>query len=192
MKKISIILLVMVLAYPAYVMSSIYWYSLHSSLQPAQAALVLGAAVWDGRPSPVFEQRIKHAIKLYHAKQVEKLVFTGGVGEGDSLSEAAVAMEYAIKHGVASDAILVEETSRFTSENLRFAADLMAENQIQFVLLVSDPLHMKRAMMIADDVGVKAAPSPTQTSRYKSLRVKLSLLCSEAYYYMGYQLSKWL
>jgi uncharacterized SAM-binding protein YcdF (DUF218 family) len=171
-------------------MSSIYFYSFKSSNEKADAAIVLGAAVWDGNPSPVFEERIKHAIKLYNSGQVNKLVFTGGIGDGDSKSEAAVAKEYAIKHGVSSQAVIVEEQSKFTFENLHFASQQVVVNQIDFVLLVSDPLHMKRSMMIAEDIGMRAAPSPTGTSRYKSYSSKMKMLLSETYYYIGYQIRK--
>ncbi|RPB32257.1 hypothetical protein CYQ91_23865 [Vibrio diabolicus] len=190
MRKISITLFIMMVTYPVYVMSSIYFYSFKSSNEKADAAIVLGAAVWDGNPSPVFEERIKHAIKLYNSKQVNKLVFTGGLGDGDSKSEAVVAKEYAIKHGVSSEAIIVEEQSKFTYENLRFASQKMVVNQIYFVLLVSDPLHMKRSMMIAEDIGMQASPSPTETSRYKSYSSKMKMLLSETYYYIGYQVRK--
>ncbi|CAH0535121.1 hypothetical protein VST7929_02782 [Vibrio stylophorae] len=187
MKKTLCIIFVL-LAYPIYVMFSIYFYSFKSSHETADAAIVLGAAVWHGQPSPVFEQRIKHAIKLYHAKQVSTLIFTGGIGEGDRQSEAAVGRAYAIRHGVPAEAILIEEQSKVTFENLRYAAALMTKNQIQSVLLVSDPLHMKRAMLIAHQVGIHAEPSPTTTSRYQSLRAKGNMLLSETYYYLGLQL----
>lgn len=190
MRKISKILFIMMATYPVYVMSSIYFYSFKSSNEKADAAIVLGAAVWDGNPSPVFEERIKHAIKLYNSGQVNKLVFTGGLGDGDSKSEAAVAKEYAIKHGVSSKVIIVEEQSKFTFENLHFASQQVVVNQIDFVLLVSDPLHMKRSMMIAEDIGMRAAPSPTGTSRYKSYSSKMKMLLSETYYYIGYQIRK--
>ncbi len=190
MRKTSVIFFLMVVLYPVYVMSSIYVYSFHTSNEKADAAIVLGAAVWGGEPSPVFRERINHAIKLYRDKQVDRLVFTGGIGDGDVKSEALVAKEYAIKHGVSSDAIIVEEQSRFTFENLRFASQKMVENQIDSVLLVSDPLHMKRSMMMAEDIGMKVSPSPTETSRYKSYRSKTKMLLSETYYYIGYQIRR--
>lgn len=190
MRKTSVILCLMMVIYPVYVMSSIYVYSFNASSEKADAAIVLGAAVWDGEPSPVFRERINHAIKLYRDKQVDRLVFTGGIGDGDVKSEAVVAKEYAIKHGVSSDAIIVEKQSRFTFENLRFASQKMIENQIDSVLLVSDPLHMKRSMMMAEDIGMKVSPSPTETSRYKSYRSKTKMLLSETYYYIGYQIRR--
>lgn len=187
MRKFSITVLFLLLIYPVYVASSIALYSFESSDEKADAAIVLGAAVWNGQPSPVFEERIRHSITLYHDKQVRTLIFTGGIGDGDIKSEAGVAMEYAIGKGVPRQSILIEDRSKFTIENLTFAAELLPENNIESVLLVSDPLHMKRAMTMADDIGISALPSPTQTSRYKSLTSKMRMLLFETRYLIGYQ-----
>ncbi len=192
MKKVLMTAFIIIFSYPVYVMSSIYLYSFKSSDQNADAAIVLGAAVWDGYPSPVFEERIKHSVKLYHSNRVRQLIFTGSIGEGDTQSEALVAMEYAVNHGVTKSAILLESQSKFTFENLQFAAELMTANPIKTVLLVSDPLHMKRSMMMAKELGIQALPSPTQTSRYKSAHSKIKMLLSESYHYIGYQLRTWL
>src|SRR5512135_2551242 len=69
---------------------------------PADAAIVLGAAAWNGQPSPVFEERVKHAIDLYQAGRIGAIIFTGGVGEGESTAEAIAASRYAIERGISS------------------------------------------------------------------------------------------
>ncbi len=190
MKKIVTLLCVVIIAYPLYVMSSVYLYSFESADAKADAAIVLGAAVWGGDPSPVFEERIKHSIKLHTENQVSTLIFTGGVGDGDTQSEAAVARAYAINQGIPADQILIEDKSTITRENLIFAKELLSLHQVETVLLVSDPLHMKRAMTMAEDIGLYALPSPTTTSRYKSFSSKAKMLLSESYYFIGYQLGK--
>ncbi|GAL02189.1 EpiH/GdmH-related protein [Photobacterium aphoticum] len=152
----------------------------------ADAAIVLGAAVWDGQPSPVFEERINHGIWLYQHHKVKTLIFTGGVGAGDTQSEAQVAKAYAIAHGVPASAILLEGRSKYTRENLRFIQPVIVEAGVQTVLIVSDPLHMKRAMCMATDFGLQAKPSPTPTTRYQSMKAKAKMLWSETKYYLGY------
>ncbi|MFB9933751.1 YdcF family protein [Photobacterium aphoticum] len=152
----------------------------------ADAAIVLGAAVWDGQPSPVFEERINHGIWLYQHHKVKTLIFTGGVGAGDTQSEAQVAKAYAIAHGVPASAILQEGRSKYTRENLRFIQPVIVEAGVQTVLIVSDPLHMKRAMRMATDFGLQAKPSPTPTTRYQSVKAKAKMLWSETKYYLGY------
>lgn len=162
----------------------IYSYSSISSSTSADAAIVLGAAVWDGRPSPVFEERIKYGINLYQSGDVEYLIFTGGIGEGDTTAESEVAQDYAVNNGVPTEKILIETTSHITYENLYEACQLMAAVNIQKALIVSDPLHMKRATRIAKDLGIDAYPSPTLTSRYQTWRSKSGLLAYELFFYI--------
>jgi len=190
MKKVLFSIALLLVVYFLYTMSSIYLYSFKSSPNTRDAAIVLGAAVWDEKPSPVFEERIKHALKLYHAKQVKLLIFTGGVGVDDVISEGLVAKEYAIKHSVPEADILIEDKSTLTFENLKFTSTLLTQQNISSVLLVSDPLHMKRSMTMAEDLGINALPSPTQTSRYQTYHSKSKMLFSETVYLIGYAINR--
>ena len=92
---------------------------------PAHAAIVLGTEIWGDQPSPVFRERINHAVDLYHAGVVSKLIFTGGFGEGEQYAESEVAREYAVARGVAREEIHIETESRTTMQNLRGAADIV-------------------------------------------------------------------
>lgn len=165
-------------------------FSRHSDLRSADAAIVLGAAVFDRVPSPVFEERIRHAVALYRAGRVRLLVMTGGIGDGDGLSEAEAARDWSIAHGVPPSAILVETQSRTTRENLAFVSPLLRENDVERVLLVSDPLHMRRAIALAHRLDVNAAPSPTPSTRYIGWRSWTGFLLSEAYYLTRCRLSR--
>lgn len=153
---------------------------------PADAAIVLGAAVWDGEPSPVFEERIKHAIDLYQQGRVKALIFTGGMGEGERLAESIAASVYAIKHGVTPGDVFCETASHFTHENLLGAKAIVEQQRFDRVLIVSDPLHMRRALTMARDFGLNAYSSPTPTSRYISLASQLDFLWGEVRYYATY------
>lgn len=171
-----------------YVMTQVYQYSLKRDTGPADAAIVLGAAVYGERPSPVFRERINHAIDLYHEGSVQYLIFTGGVGNRDEIAEAEAARNYALRMGVPNDAILIETISTTTAENLVQAKRLVDEHHLGRVLVVSDPLHMKRAVSLARDVGLDAYPSPTPTTRYRSWRSQGSFLLRETYFYAKYTL----
>lgn len=149
---------------------------------PADAAIVLGAAVLDTRPFPVFEERVRHAVALYRAGIVGRLVMTGGRDPGDRLSEAEAARDWAIAHGVPADAILIETRSQTTRANLENSRELLRANGLNRVLLVSDPLHMRRAVAIAQHLGIDAYPSPTSTGRYVGWRLWTGFLMSESYY----------
>ena len=148
----------------------------------ADVALVLGAAVDDDIPSPVFAARLDHAIALYEEGHVAKLMLTGGKSDEDSLSEAAAGREYAIARGVTRADILVEETSRTTRQNIVEARRVMAGEGVKTALLVSDPLHLRRAMQMAQSLGLEAQPSATPHTRYRSWQVKAPFLLREVYF----------
>jgi uncharacterized SAM-binding protein YcdF (DUF218 family) len=164
----------------------VYAYAMVSSEVSADAAIVLGAAVWDGEPSPVFEARINHAINLYQQGRVKVLVFTGGKGLGDQMAESEVAKRYAMRHGVAEQRIYCETTSHITYKNLWGARMIMAREGLRHALLVSDPLHMRRAMRMAEDLGLEVYASPTPTTRYKTWRSKGRFLVRESRLYASY------
>ncbi len=132
--------------------------------QPADAIVVMGAAQYDGRPSPIFAARIDHAIELFHAGLAPVLIVTGGKADGDRTTEAASARDYAIHRGVPAAAILTEDQSRTTLESIRGVAALMAERRLTSAVFVSDPSHMLRVLQLAADAGVTGYGSPTLTS----------------------------
>ena len=95
--------------------------------RPASAIIVMGAAQYDGRPSPVLRARLDHAIGLWHRGLAPRLIVTGGRREGDRTSEAATGRRYAVQHGVPDSAILMESEGRTTAESMRAAAALLTE-----------------------------------------------------------------
>ncbi|HEY8565145.1 MAG TPA: YdcF family protein [Beijerinckiaceae bacterium] len=157
-------------------------YSRHGDDAPADAAIVLGAAVYDDRPSPVFRERIRHAVMLHRAGRVRVLLMTGGRAAGDHLSEGEAAAEWARQQGVPPTALLVEARSRTTRENIANSVPLLKAHQLDRVLIVSDPLHMRRAVAIARALGLNARPSPTPTTRYTGWGSWTGFLLSEAYH----------
>ena len=166
------------------------WDILHFSRQDqarkSDVAVVLGAAAWDRRPSPVLEERINHAIDLYKKGTVRKLLFTGGFGGSAAMAESEVARDYAVEHGVSADDILIEKKSHSTLENLQEARAVVVGEGLKTVILVSDPLQMRRASAMASDLGLEAVCSPTPTSRYRSKDLKLDFLLTEVYKYNVY------
>lgn len=132
--------------------------------RPVHAIVVLGAAQYDGRPSPVFEARLDHAVQLWKSGIAEAFVVTGGKLPGDRTTEAAVAREYALEHGVPASAIFGEDTADNTLTSLRAVSDLLAERGMTSAVFVSDPTHMLRVLRIAEDLGIEAYGSPTTTS----------------------------
>jgi uncharacterized SAM-binding protein YcdF (DUF218 family) len=172
------------------VAADIALYASQSDPLPADAAIVLGAAVADDEPTPVFEERLRHAVVLYRSGQVKRLVMTGGLGPGDVLAESEAARAYAIANGVPPDAILVETASRTTKENLVNVLPLLSTHDLGRVLVVSDPLHMRRALRMATDLGLDAYPSPTPTSRFQSLGTQVPMLLRETWFTFTYLLNR--
>lgn len=134
------------------------------SPRSSSAIVVLGAAQYAGHPSPVLRARLDHAIELWRERLAPRLVLTGGRGEGDTISEAAVGRRYAIRRGVPDSAILIETSGRTTNESMRAVARMVAALPSRDVILVSDPFHMFRLTILARRLGMHPYTSPTHTS----------------------------
>jgi uncharacterized SAM-binding protein YcdF (DUF218 family) len=136
--------------------------------RPADAIVVMGAAQYDGRPSPVFAARLDHGVALFLAGDAPRLVLTGGKAAGDRTTEAAVGRAFAIERGVPPEAIIVEDQSRTTLESVRAVAALLKADGASTALFVSDRPHMLRVLRMAADAGIIAWGSPTRTSPLES------------------------
>lgn len=143
----------------------------------ADVIVVLGAAQYDGRPSPVLKARLDHAVQLYKDGMAPRLLFTGGRRDGDAVSEAVAGQRYSVKHGVPPAAIMLEGNSRTTLASIRGTAQLLNADSAEKsprVILVSDPFHMLRLTVLARLYGLEPVPSPTRTSPI-SARSKVTL-----------------
>lgn len=165
------------------VASYIVWVGERDQAAPADVIIVLGAAAYDARPSPVFAERIRHGIDLYQRGLAKHLIFTGGFGNGARFSESQVAQRYALKHGVPRQAIMIETRSRTTHQNLQQAAVLMKAHGFKRAIVVSDPLHMARALRLAREAGIDALGSSTPTSRFRSFETRKRFLLQEVYFF---------
>ena len=143
---------------------AVYLFSLRDEARAADAIIVLGAAQYDGKPSPVLRARLDHAIELHNAGMAPMLIVTGGVGVGDTVSEAEVSQRYARKAGIPEGKILVEKAGLSTDESMRTVAAMMERRGLQSAVLVSDPFHMLRLRILAARVGIRGYSSPTRTS----------------------------
>ena len=130
----------------------------------SDAIVVLGAAQYWGKPSPVLRARLDHAVQLWRRGMAPRVVLTGGVGVGDTTSEAAVGRKYIMRAGIPDSAILLETTGRTTSESLRSVARMLESRDRRSVILVSDPFHMLRLDILARRYGLMPYTSPTRTS----------------------------
>jgi len=177
-------LLVAVLAWLLCVTAWIVWVGERDQAARADAIIVLGAAAYDAKPSPVFEERIRHGLDLYRQGYAPLLIFTGGYGgTAARFSESQVARRYAIRQGVPDEAILIETASRTTRQNLVEARRLMEQRQLHRVIIVSDPLHMARALRLAHELGIDALASSTPSTRFRSFHTSWKFLAQEIYFF---------
>ncbi|HET7232252.1 MAG TPA: YdcF family protein [Longimicrobium sp.] len=148
----------------ALLLAAIAFYGRRDEARQADAIVVLGAAQYNGHPSPVLEARLDHAIDLYRRGIAKTVIMTGGQAPGDTVSEAVVSRRYAVKAGVPRGAILVETTGMTTRESMAAVGRLMHDRRMGTAVLVSDPFHMLRLKLLAWQVDVKGLTSPTHTS----------------------------
>ena len=149
--------------------------------RPADAIVVLGAAQYNGRPSPVFRARLDHALQLYREGLAPLLVVTGGVGRGDTMSEATVARHYLLNRKVPPDAVISQPQGRSTQASMTAVAGWLQSAHLKRVILVSDPFHMFRLRLEARRTGLEAY-TPTESSPISDNPVlELRYLAAEAF-----------
>ncbi|HEY9517174.1 MAG TPA: YdcF family protein [Gemmatimonadaceae bacterium] len=132
--------------------------------QPADAIVVLGAAQYEGRPSPVLRARLDHALDLWRRDLAPVVIVTGGIGVGDTTSEAMVGRNYLRRNGLPDSAIIMEARGLTTSQSLHAVRAMLDALPGRSVLLVSDPFHMLRLSILARRLGMTPLTSPTRTS----------------------------
>lgn len=145
----------------------------------ADCAIVLGAAAYHSKPSPVLKERINHAILLLRENRVRAIILTGGFGDKAEFAESEVARSYCLENGVSPEQIHIETRSKTTKENISEAKKIMQQQGFTDALIVSDPWHLKRACDIAQHYSVAAAPSATNTSLYTSEKSQFKALWKE-------------
>ncbi len=173
-------------AWLTFVAHDIWQYGKTDQAKASDCIIVLGTAIEGDRPSPVFEQRLRHGIDLYQQNLAKRIIFTGGFGSQQAHSESQVGANYPQENGIPKSAILIEETSRTTQQNLAQARALMEKHQLRSAIIVSDPLHMKRSLMMAKDLKIDAVSSPTPTSMYRTWKTQSGFLLRELYFFHHY------
>jgi uncharacterized SAM-binding protein YcdF (DUF218 family) len=154
-------LLVVVAVWCRWVYFQIENYAHQDQAAPADAIGVLGAAEYDGRPSPVYRARLDHALELYHRGIAPLIITLGGPG-GDAYTEGTVGEEYLIGKGVPEEDIIAETESRNTEESARRIAVIARVNGLHRLVVVSDDTHMFRihAICAAEGLDVLTSPRP--------------------------------
>lgn len=160
---------VLAAAYYGFTLYQVWSAGRHDQARAVDAIVVMGAANYDGRPSPLLQARLDHALELYTAKLARYIVVTGGKQPGDRFTEATASRRYLVKKGVPDTAILAEDTGRSSWQSLQAVSTLLRKRFTKpRVLIVTDPFHSLRCRLIAGEVGLRAYTSPTRTSPWGS------------------------
>ncbi len=130
---------------------------------PRDAALILGAALWDSQPSPALRERLEIALDLYNKGQVQWIICSGGMGGDHEISEAEGMKRYLVERGVSPKDLFLEEKSTNTKENLHYSKKHLHAKGIQNIYLVTHDYHMNRALSLARDTGIVAEPAPVHS-----------------------------
>jgi len=162
-------------------LSAVVIWGARDSASASDAIVVLGAAQYAGRPSPVLRARLDHGVSLWKRGLARWLVLTGGTGTGDTTSEAAVSRRYVLRQGIPDSIILLENEGRTTAASLAAVANILSIRKLNRVILVSDPFHMLRLQILARQYGLQSVTSPTRTSPISARRSEaLGYLLSES------------
>lgn len=152
------------LAYLILTLAQVWWVGRDHGFGRADAIVVMGAAQYDGRPSPQLQARLDHVLLLWNEGAAPVVIVTGGNQPGDRFTEASTSAGYLRERGVPESAILAEDTGRSSWESLKNVADLAEEHGVGSVILVSDPFHSLRIRLMAEELGLRAHTSSTRTS----------------------------
>ena len=130
----------------------------------SDAIVVLGAAQYDGRPSPVLRQRLDHALALYRAGVAPRIVLTGAKQPGDRFTEAFAGYRYLAEHGVPKSDLTIVDDGNSTWDSMTAADRVLSKTGADRITLVSDSYHSRRLQGIASELGMSAGVSPTGSS----------------------------
>lgn len=168
--RISCAVVVAMCVYAAMTFVSILAVGHSDNGESADAVVVMGAAQYDGTPSPLLQSRLQHALDLFKQGRVRVIAVTGGKIPGDRFTEAAASRRWLTDRGVPPSAIIREDVGRSTWESLQSLAPVLQQNNISSVLVSTDHWHMQRCLLSLRDLGVEARPSAASTSPLQGAR----------------------
>ena len=159
-----------------------------SRVERADVIIVLGAAQYNGTPSPVFQGRLDHAVLLFQQHRADRVMVVGGKAPGDSTTEAQAGRDYLVSQGVPAASALAEPVGRTTYESLVGAARYMGQHGMKSAFLVSDPWHNARIKQMASDLGIQGYASATWTSAATSEQTRSTGYVRETLAYLYYRI----
>lgn len=162
--RVSLVVVLLLLGWYSINLVQVWHTGRSDQARPVDAIVVMGAAQYNGRPSPQLQARLDQVVVLWNEGIAPLVVVTGGNQPGDKFTEAGASAAYLAEHGVNAAAILQENKGHSSWESLRAVATILHDRGSHRVLMVSDPFHSLRIRLMAEDLGFTAYVSPTRTS----------------------------
>lgn len=168
-KRVVALVLLVTLVYGLVTMGQVWRAAHRDARAPADAIVVLGAAQYDGEPSPALRERLDHAVQLFSDGAAPLIWVTGGRQPGDRFSEASASSRYLIRNGVPDGAVKLETNGENSYQSLAAAARYLRDDEQHDVLLVSDPWHAYRIAAISREVGLRPRVSPSSDAEWSAI-----------------------
>ena len=189
----AIIVLVLVGLTAVGASSVVVWRAAHvdgaSQIEHVDAIVVLGAAEYNGTPSPVFKGRLDHALLLYQQDRAGIVIVLGSKQPGDTTTEGQAGRDYLVSKGVPAGAAVALPVGRSSFESMRAVAKYLADHGMSTAFLVSDPWHNARIEQMARDLGFQGYGSATWTSAARSFGTRFQGYARETFAYLYYRVS---
>lgn len=187
--KAFLTLTVFVLIFYVSLIVKIYGYTNINEAQNTDAIVVMGASQWNGYPSPIFKNRLEHALSLYQKGLSSKFILTGGTGKGEKISESRVGENYLVGNDIAAKNIFTEEVGRTSLQSLMEIAQILKNQNLNSVILVSDGFHMMRLNKMAKDLNINVYLSAASNNSFNKLS-EFKYVLRESLVYLLYLLFK--
>jgi uncharacterized SAM-binding protein YcdF (DUF218 family) len=160
--RVTLVLLGVILLTPPALAARVWYQARLDERPPSDAIIVLGAAQYNGVPSPTLEWRLKHALTLYDDKVAPAIVTVGGKQPNDNYTEAEAGKLWLVRHGVPSSRVIAVQEGRNTLQSMEAIGREYRRRGWQSAVIVTDPWHSLRSLTMASDNGIKGATSPTR------------------------------
>src|SRR5581483_3664891 len=170
LRNVLVLAASLLLIFVGYISLRIQQQSGRNEEEPADVILVLGAAEYHGRPSPVLKARLDHALELYHRELAPRIMTTGGAGGDPVFTEGAVGRTYLINQGVPPEMIIVEHEGESTVHSIAAAGEILRRMNLRSVIVVSDGYHIYRVKKMLESRGLTVYGSPRPEQSHNTLR----------------------
>ncbi|MGI9226213.1 MAG: YdcF family protein [Candidatus Nanopelagicaceae bacterium] len=186
-RRFFTLIFLIIIGIPSFFFAQV-WYEAHfPKLRSADYAVVMGAAQYDGRPSDALEARLVEAKRLYDSGLVKKIVTVGAGAPGDRYTEARAGRIWLIQNGVSRNNAIEIGKGRDTIQSVKAFTDYFKKNNINNIIIVTDPYHCKRSLFISDDLGINATCSPVKNGPFSLKNSSLHYLWREGNAYIAYR-----